>query len=111
MTYNFDFPYWGLYLDELEQVEKETNRIGELYKLSDDDMEDIEKDAKSIATSDLKHCDSPFNEGGNLTQIIGEAKVQALINKICMKYNPYEDTFDYYVNGSVVKIYRNGEEL
>lgn len=111
MAYNFDFPYWGLYLDELELVEKETYRIGELYKLSDDDMEDIEKDAKSIATSDLKYCDSPFNQGGNITHIMGKAKVQALINKICMKYNPYEDTFDYDVDGSVVKIYRNGVEI
>ena len=50
--YIFDFPYWGLYLDELELVEKETYRIGELYKHSDDDMGDIEEDAQRIATND-----------------------------------------------------------
>ena len=110
MAYNFDFPYWGLYLDELELVEKETYRIGELYKLSDDDMGDIEEDAQSIATSDLKYCDSPF-DGGNITHIIGKAKVQALIDKICMKYNLDEDTFDYDVDGLGVKVYRNGVEI
>lgn len=100
----FDYTYWGIMQNNLEQGEEVVQALAKLYQFSMNDLCNIEEIAKENAQELF-----PYSGGfDNLSNIINTEKIKAAITLICKRENLNENDFNYEVNGNIIEVmYKN----
>lgn len=103
--FSFDYEYWGILRGALEKGEDVVQDLACQYKLSMNDLCNIEEIAKENA-QELLSCSGGFDK---LTDLINTEKIKATINLICKNHNLDEDDFDYDVSGELIEVFYKGD--
>lgn len=80
MTGDFPLSFWGIDLRRLDELELECDTVEDIYELSEENCSDIDFESRELAEKMLKENEYPCS---NLTNIICEAKMKVLVDKIC----------------------------
>lgn len=76
--------------------------MGDYFHISEEEKEEAEREAKDVILEALIHARekgyNPFNDGKPflLANLINQAKIDALINIICVKRNLNEEDFEHF---------------
>lgn len=108
MIEKFPFSYWGILLPKLNKLEGECDRIENLFGLNGDDCEDIDSSARDMAEDDIRGTDYPFS---SLTDVICQAKMEALMYKICKVKKWDENDFTIDITTEKPRLIYKGDEL
>lgn len=105
---NFDYPYWGIYPENLEKGEKVVQELALKYDLNFSDLCKIEERAKDEAIELI--CSS--NSFDNLTNTINQCKIEAAIDIICQQNDELQrEDFDTYVDGNIIEASYQNERI
>ena len=105
--FSFDYEYWGIFKGALEKGENVVQDLACQYKLSMNDLCNIEEIAKGNA-QELFSCSNSFD---NLTNLINTEKIKATISLICERNKLDENDFDYEVNGDLIEVIYKRERI
>ena len=103
--FSFDYEYWGILRGALEKGEDVVQDLACQYKLSMNDLCNIEEIAKEN-TQELLSCSGGFDK---LTDLINTEKIKATISLICERNKLNEDDFDYEVSGELIEVFYKGD--
>lgn len=107
MFSSFDYEYWGIFKGALEKGEDVVQDLACQYKLSMNDLCNIEEAAKENAQELL-----PYSGGfDRLTNLINTEKIKAAISIICEKNKLDENDFDYEVDGDLIEVIYKRERI
>ena len=108
MRIDFPFSFWGIQLEKLQALEVVCERIENYFELAPEFCNDLEFDSRELAERNIRMADYPFSD---LTTIICSAKLETLVNEVCMakKLNPEDFEIDASVDKPSV-IYK-GDQL
>ena len=107
MFSSFDYEYWGIFRGTLEKGENVVQDLACQYKLSMNDLCNIEEIAKENA-QELFPCSGGFDK---LTDLINTEKIKATISLICKNHKLDENDFDYEVNGDLIEVIYKEERI
>lgn len=111
---NFDFGFWSLYPNVLNAGERCFNDLGDYFHISEEEKEEeeAEREAKDVILDALVNARekgyNPFDDSKPfmLANLINQAKIDALINIICVKRNLNEEDFEHfaYEDGALLDV-------
>ena len=105
---NFDYPYWGIYPDNLERGEEVVQELAVKYDLDFSDLWKVEERAKGEAVELI--CSS--NSFDNLTNTINQCKIEAAIDIICEQNDELQrEDFDTYIDDNIIEASYQNERI